>query len=46
MDVGHRTNEAKAEAKVMADLGKKRSFNRAKIWQIGFFASNLSLIHI
>ncbi|GEK89493.1 Na+/melibiose symporter [Alkalibacterium putridalgicola] len=40
MDVGHRTNEAKGESDMKAVAGKKRNFNRAKIWQIGFFAAN------
>lgn len=40
MAIGHRTNQAKGEARVQATDNKKRNFNRAKVWQIGFFAAN------
>lgn len=39
MDVVQDSNQAIAEAEVKAVTGK-RNFNRAKIWQIGFFAAN------
>lgn len=40
MAIGHRTNQAKGEARVQSTDNKKRNFNRAKVWQIGFFAAN------
>ncbi|GEK89491.1 Na+/melibiose symporter [Alkalibacterium putridalgicola] len=40
MDIAQENNRAQGEAKVKSVSGKKRDFNRAKVWQIGFFAAN------
>lgn len=34
------TNRAKAEAEIQSSYGTEGSYRRAKVWQIGFFATN------
>lgn len=40
MEVIHKETQAKAAAEILSQLDNPKNFNRAKVWQMGFFAAN------